>query len=203
MSVQFQNYSLKKAARFAGVIGVGLTLAAPALAEDSLYAQAPAPASRPAGVTLTPEQQRIFKDYTPPETETYTPDYRLVELKDVKPYLCSNNSTPDCGFKAPTPATDRKTVVPSYGVNDKERDPGSMVCLNSNNPLCENPLNYGREFPFDTADNFKARTRSLWADLDEALARRRSAPPMAAPTPREPAPVFTPAPQPAPVRGLW
>lgn len=201
MSVQFQNYSLKKVASFAGAIGVGLTLAAPAFAEESLYAQAPA--SGPAGVTLTPEQQRIFKDYTPPETDTYIPDYRLVELKDVKPYLCSNNSTPDCGFKTPTPAANRKAVVPPYGVNDTERDPGSMVCLNSNNPLCENPLNYGREFPFDTADNFKARTRSLWAALDEALARR-SAPPMAAPAPREPAPtVFTPAPEPAPVRGLW
>ncbi|MDY6781898.1 MAG: hypothetical protein SW833_04985 [Cyanobacteriota bacterium] len=193
MPVQFQSYSIKKIASFAGAAGVGLALTAPALAQTSIE------------IALTPMEQEIINDYKPPKTDTYIPDYRVVELSDVKSFLCSNNSTPECGFEVPEPDDDM--LVPSYGVTDEERKPGSFVCKNSNNPLCENPLNYGREFDTDTAEEFQARTRSLWAELDESLAQRRPTPdftpasrPASRVQPSAPAPAVAPA---APVPGLW
>ncbi|MDY7014262.1 MAG: hypothetical protein SVX43_11815 [Cyanobacteriota bacterium] len=198
MAVQFPKNSLKKIASLAGAAGVGLTLTAPALAETSI--------DRAIEIALTPTEQDIINDYKPPKTETYIPDYRVVELNDVKSFLCTNNSTPECGFEVPE--ADDDLLVPSYGVTDEERKPGSMVCANNNNPLCENPLNYGREFDTNTAEEFQARTRSLWAELDEALAQRRPAPDLTPPPrpavearPAAPAPAPTVAP--APVPGLW
>jgi hypothetical protein len=197
MPVQFQKDSLKRIASLAGAAGVGLTLTAPALAETSIGSAIE--------IALTPREQEIINDYKPPKTDTYIPDYRIVELSEVKPFLCSNNSTPECGFEVPEP--DKDMLVPSYGVTDEGRKPGAFTCINSNNPLCENPLNYGREFDTNTAEEFQARTRSLWAELDESLAQRRPAadftpPPRPTPTVRPSAPAPTVAP-PAPIPGLW
>lgn len=205
MPVQFQKDSLKKVASLAGAVGVGLTLTTPALAEATLSSP-PDATSAPSAmlIALTPAEQAIINDYKPPKTDTYIPEYRVVQLKDVKSFLCANNPTPECGFETPEP--DDSMLIPRYGVTDEERNPGSMVCLNSNNPLCENPLNYGREFPTTTAEEFQARTRSLWAALDESLAQRRPAPEFTPPPDRPtPPPAVTPAPvpAPAPVPGLW
>jgi hypothetical protein len=203
MLVQFQNNSLKKVMSLAGAVGVGLTLGTPALAEVSSSARANASVPSAMLIALTPEEQAIINTYKPPATKTYIPEYNIVDLKDVKPFLCTNNSTPECGFEVPQPGD--SIPIPRYGVTDNDRKPSSMVCLNSNNPLCENPLNYGREFAQNTGEEFKARTRSLWEELDRSLAQRRPTPDFTPPERPTPPPTATPAPRPAPgpVPGLW
>jgi hypothetical protein len=179
--MQLNNRSLKTIFSVAGALSVGFGLANAAVAQDA-------------------EDLEILDAYTPPETQTYDPIYNIVDFDRVKPFLCTNNPGPLCNDEIDNDLRLSDAFPARYGVTDEMRRPASFYCLNNVNVLCENPLNFDLERE-PVGSDLRARTRDLWAQLDE----QRTAPSTELP-PRTTAPV-TPAPTtrpaPGPVPGLW
>lgn len=174
MHVQSENSSLKTILCLAGAASVGLSLATPALADET----------------------SIFNDYTPPNTQTFDPVYRIIDSDSV---LCVNSPNPACGY---TVGDDKVGDFPArYGVTDEMRRPGSAYCANNVNPLCENPLNFGREYtPEQSYMALKGRVASVFSELGQSQ-------PATTAIPARPPVTYTPAPAstvtPGPIQGLW
>lgn len=174
MHVQLENGSLKTILCLAGAASVGFSLATPALADET----------------------SIMNDYTPPNTQTFEPVYRIIDSDSV---LCMNSPNPECGYEVPDETVG--AFPARYGVTDDMRMPGSAYCANNVNPLCENPLNFGREYTPDSSYMaLKGRVASVFDELGQSRPSTATVPPRTQPT-------FTPAPAstaaPAPIQGLW
>lgn len=204
--------SIKTAIGLAGIIGIGVTLSAPAVAEvnatptnsDSSIASLSSPIDSSSQgeflIALTDREQAILEAYKPPKTDTFDPIYRIVDFDRVRPFLCTNNPGPVCGNEIGSIEDDSSFPIPRYGVTDEMRRPSSFYCRNSPNPLCENPENYG--LAYTPTEDFRERTRALWAEFDQARERTT---PVVPPPQREQ--TFTAPPRsnpaPAPIPGLW
>jgi len=177
MYVQSENRSLGKILCLAGAASVGLALATPALAAD---------------------EAEILNDYTPPNTKTFEPVYRIINSDSV---LCVNSSNPACGYDV---GEDTVGSFPArYGVTDEMRLPGSGYCANNPNPLCENPLNFGREYTPDRSYMaLKGRVASVFSDLGSSRPSSAAIPPRTQPT-YTPTPAPSVSPVPGPIPGLW
>ncbi|MEC4804587.1 MAG: hypothetical protein SAJ12_16805 [Jaaginema sp. PMC 1079.18] len=175
--MQFNNHSLKTVFGIAGALSVGLSVSAPAIAQD----------------------MDIMDAYTPPETQTYDPVHDFVDFDRVKSFLCTQHPGPLCTEIDDTLRLSEDFPA-NYGVNDEMRRPSSFYCLNNPNILCENPPNYMVERE-PVGSDLRARTRDLWAQLDAERTTPSTPLPPRATTP--PPVMPTPSVAPAPVPGLW